>query len=282
MQKNTLNNIGNHWRLPTVGIDIAKILEDTDFSNFKYLKWQERIAIQEIIPIYTQFVQRVKKILKGNWDTETAQQLAQEFVLNYESIRLYFENTETGNGDDWGRFANYWDSNSIQRYFTDNKWIANELSITEDEVWEYFGKGVKLRLAVKNISDPIGALRRVKKHLDNTLSDTNIATGLSITEYEVRENFGKRVKLHFAVSSISDPIGALRRVKEHLDNTLSDTNIANELSITEDEVRENFGKNVKLHFAVNNISDPIDWCRKWKIWDIKIPWWVYKIPNQPH
>ena len=33
---------------------------------------------------------------------------------------------------------------------------------------------MKLRFAVGNISDPMDALRRVKKHLDETLSDEAI------------------------------------------------------------------------------------------------------------
>ena len=48
-------------------------------------------------------------------------------------------------------------------------------------------------------------------------------------------------------------MGALRRVKKHLDETLSDEAIAKELGITLEEVQENFGRSVKLHFAVGNI-----------------------------
>ena len=46
---------------------------------------------------------------------------------------------------------------------------------------------------------------------------------------------------------------ALRRVKKHLDEILTDENIRRELGISEVEVRENFTKGVKLHFAVGNI-----------------------------
>ncbi len=75
----------------------------------------------------------------------------------------------------------------------------------------------------------MGALRRVKKHLDETLSDEAIAKELGITLEEVQENFGRGVKLHFAVGNISDPMGALRRVKKHLEETLSDEAIVKEL-----------------------------------------------------
>ena len=68
---------------------------------------------------------------------------------------------------------------------------------------------------------------------------------------------------------------ALRRVKKHLDETLSDEEIMRELGITLEEVRENFGRGVKLRFAVGNISDPLDGCRKWRQGKISAPW-TYK------
>ena len=61
------------------------------------------------------------------------------------------------------------------------------------------------------------------------------------------------MKLRFAVSNISDPMDALRRVKKHLEETLSDEAIAKELGITLEEVQENFGRSVKLYFVVHNI-----------------------------
>ena len=48
-------------------------------------------------------------------------------------------------------------------------------------------------------------------------------------------------------------MGALRRVKTHMDETLTDENIMRELGISPEEVSENFIKSVKLHFAVYNI-----------------------------
>ena len=107
--------------------------------------------------------------------------------------------------------------------------IMRELGITLEEVQENFGRSVKLRFSVGNIGDPMGAIRRVKRHLDETLSDEAIMRELGITLEEVQENFGRGVKLHFATSNISDPMGALRRVKKHLDETLSDEAIVKEL-----------------------------------------------------
>ena len=88
---------------------------------------------------------------------------------------------------------------------------------------------MKLRFAVGNISDPMGALRRVKKHLEETLSDEAIMKEFGIMLEEVQENFGRGVKLYFAMRNIGDPMGALKRMKKHLEETLSDEAIMKEL-----------------------------------------------------
>ena len=46
---------------------------------------------------------------------------------------------------------------------------------------------------------------------------------------------------------------AIRRVKTHMDETLTDENIGRELGISPEEVRENFRKSEKLYFAIKNI-----------------------------
>ena len=86
-----------------------------------------------------------------------------------------------------------------------------------------------MRFSLKNISDPMGALKRMKRHLDETLRDEEIVKELGITLEEVQENFGRGVKLRFAVGNISDPMKALRRVKKNLDEILSDKAIMGEL-----------------------------------------------------
>jgi DNA-directed RNA polymerase specialized sigma subunit len=136
--------------------------------------------------------------------------------------------------------------------------IARELGMSIEEVRESFPKGIRLRFAVHNISNPLEALKRVKEHLERTLSDENISRELGMSIEEVRESFPKGMKLHFAAYNISNPLEALKRVKEHLDTTLSDENIARELGMSIEEVRESFPKRMKLHFAVHNISNPLE------------------------
>ena len=79
-----------------------------------------------------------------------------------------------------------------------------------------------------NILDPMEALKRVKKHLDETLSDGEIMRELGITLEEVQKDFGRGAKLRFAVGNASDPMKALRRVKRNLDEVLSDEAIMKE------------------------------------------------------
>ena len=87
---------------------------------------------------------------------------------------------------------------------------------------------MKLCFAVGNILDPMEALKRVKKHLDETLSDGEIMRELGITLEEVQKDFGRGAKLRFAVGNASDPMKALRRVKRNLDEVLSDEAIMKE------------------------------------------------------
>ena len=95
-------------------------------------------------------------------------------MCNYESIRLYTRSNKIGNEKDISRIAQIWDEDFIAQYFSNDVMIARELRITMEEVRENFGRSVKLHFAVKNISDPMGALRRVKKHLEETLRDEAI------------------------------------------------------------------------------------------------------------
>ena len=74
----------------------------------------------------------------------------------------------------------------------------------------------------------MNALKRMMRHLDETLSDEAIIKEFGITLEEVQENFRRNMKIHFAISNISDPMGALRRVKKNLDEVLSDEAIMKE------------------------------------------------------
>jgi hypothetical protein len=224
MKQNTVKGKSNTGRLPNVSIDVVSLLDNLTLKNYSPLRWKKEEILWEIWPFYIDFIKRVKKFLWESWNKEDAKRIGEEFILNYESIRLYCKNNKIWKSTDWGKFANIWDDEFISIYF-----------------W----------------------------------SDTKIAEELNISEKEVRENFTKSVKLHFAIGNISDPMGALRRVKKHLDETLADNQIAEELKISEEEVRENFTKSVKLYFAINNISDPMAWCCNWKAWEVTTLYWTY-------
>jgi tRNA(Phe) wybutosine-synthesizing methylase Tyw3 len=143
--------------------------------------------------------------------------------------------------------------------------------MTIEEVRENFTKGMILRFAISNISNPIEGLKRVKEHLETTLTDENLAKVFNMTIEEVRESFSRWTRLYFAISNISNPIEGLKRVKEHLETTLTDENLAKVFNMTIEEVRENFTKGMRLYFAINNISNPIKGLQRWLEGKIKAP-----------
>jgi hypothetical protein len=135
--------------------------------------------------------------------------------------------------------------------------IAEALGISEAEAADVFTPGMRVRFASGNISDPLKAIERVKSHLDNTLSDTGIAEALGISKAESADVFTRGIRVHFAVNNIFDPLKAIERVKSHLDNTLSDTGIAEALGISEAEAADVFTPSMRAYFAVKHISDPV-------------------------
>jgi DNA-directed RNA polymerase specialized sigma subunit len=141
--------------------------------------------------------------------------------------------------------------------------IAKELGWSVEDVRQIFTNHMKKRFAVSNIANPLKALGRVKEHLGVTLSDENIAEELGWNIEEVRQMFTDSMKKNLAVSNISDPLKALGRVKDHLEVTLSDENIAKELGWSVEEARNMFTDGMKRRFAVKNISDPLKGIQGW-------------------
>ncbi len=145
--------------------------------------------------------------------------------------------------------------NTLQTILTDEN-IAKELDMDIEEVKETFTKARKVHFAFKN-NDPIEALSRVKNHIEKTLTDENIASALSMDINKVQEIFNKGLKLHMAIRNISDPMEAFQRIKVHLETTLTDENLAKELNMDINEVRDMFSFAIKLHIVANNIDSPL-------------------------
>ena len=139
-----------------------------------------------------------------------------------------------------------------------------------EEVKELFTDGVRKYLAVKNISDPLDAVIRVKENYTKTLTHENIFTELNKDSdvtfdiSEVKELFTGSVRKRLAVGNISDPLDAVIRVKENYAKTLTHENIFTELNkdpnvqFEMEEVKELFTDGVRKYLAVKNISDPLD------------------------
>ena len=138
------------------------------------MKGKQEEVESEMREAFQDFCKKYKKYTKSELSSEDATALYEAFVCNYESIRLYMRSNKMENEKNTSRIAQFWDEDFIAQYFSNDSMIAQELGITLEEVRENFGRRVKLYFTVGNISDPMGALRRVKKHLDETLSDEAI------------------------------------------------------------------------------------------------------------
>jgi DNA-directed RNA polymerase specialized sigma subunit len=92
--------------------------------------------------------------------------------------------------------------------------IAEVLGIDEADAADIFTPSIRTHFAVKNISDPLKAIERVKVHLDTTLSDANIAEVLGMDEAEVANTFTYRMRTRFAVRNISDPLDGVKKYFE--------------------------------------------------------------------
>jgi hypothetical protein len=109
--------------------------------------------------------------------------------------------------------------------------------------------------------------------IDNFINkDDLIAQQLNITLEEAQELFPKWLRLRFAVGNISNPLDALQRVKQHLDTTLTDENIAQQLNITLEEAQQLFSKGLRLYFTINNISNPLEALKNWLEGKISTPY----------
>jgi hypothetical protein len=151
--------------------DVQGIIHEHTFQSVSWMEGKQGEVANEMKGVFQEFCQRYKKYTKSELSSEYAAALYETFVCNYESIRLYMRSNKMKNEKDISRIAQLWDGDFIMQYFSNDAMIAKELGITLEEVQENFGRSVKLHFAVSNISDPMGALKRVKKHLDETLSD---------------------------------------------------------------------------------------------------------------
>jgi hypothetical protein len=138
-----------------------------------------------------------------------------------------------------------------------NENIAIEFDWDIEEVKDMITLGMKKHLAINHISNPLEALRKVKYNLENILSDENIATELDWNIEEVRGIIVPWMKKDLAISYISDPIEALRKVKYNLKYILTDENIANEFNLSVEEVKNKVSMRDRRYFALFNISDPL-------------------------
>ncbi len=157
------------------------------------------------------------------------------------------------------KLATYSTYDDFRTLLYDDEYIREELGLDDNvDVQKLFPRGMRVRFAVNNISNPIGALRRVKHHLETTLSDENIREelGLNDDDIDVQELFPRGMRVRFAVHNMLNPIDALRKVKHHLETTLSDENICAKFGIDISHIPK-LHINTKKYFAYAYITNPL-------------------------
>ena len=135
-----------------------------------------------------------------------------------------------------------------------------------------FGWSNKLTSRIFKASSTITPYWEMKK-LSELLTDGNIQKkleekGVKMELEEVEKLFTDSVKKRFAVDNITNPMEAVERVAHHLTVTLTDGNIQKKLAekgvkMELEEINELFTDGMKKHFAVKNITDPLDGCVKY-------------------
>jgi hypothetical protein len=96
--------------------------------------------------------------------------------------------------------------------------------------------------------------------LDSWLADQQMT---SDERLEWRRTFDPSLLKRFIESSPGDPMSLVLRLKNNLENTLTDENIARHLNWTEERVAEIFTLGVKKRLAATNASNPMSAVSAW-------------------
>jgi hypothetical protein len=152
---------------------------------------------------------------------------------------------------------------NLEQVLTDEN-ISKELDWDIEEVRSIITSGIRKRLTVSNISNPLEALKKVKYNLENILTDENIAKELNWYIEEVKGIVDVSIKKELAYKNITDPLEALRIFKHNLEDVLTDENIAKELGWDIEEVKEIVTIGMKKALVIRNISDPLKNLKKVK------------------
>ena len=155
----------------------------------------------------------------------------------------------------WGpQFARQWLDGTILHQWADEQQFSPE----ERSRWlNMFTQGDLKQFLVKNVSDPMKALKVVVGHVKTTLTDESIATHLGWSEAEVAEIFTPGLRKYTAIGNPTNPLNVLETVAQNLES-LTDESIATHLGWSEAEVAEVFTPGLRKHFiVVHHSSDPM-------------------------
>lgn len=140
--------------------------------------------------------------------------------------------------------------------------IANLLGWPIETVETIFSPTVRKKLAAGNSADPTRPLRQVKKNVDEMLDLDLTAAALEWPKEKVRETFTDFELSYMCVRNLNNPMAYLKKVKLHLDETLTDANLSRAIGWTEEKVQSVFSPHMRKHFAIN-YRDPLAACVDW-------------------
>ncbi len=103
--------------------------------------------------------------------------------------------------------------------------IAKEFGIEVDEASSVVARNIRIHIAVHNINDPLGALKRFRENEDPAFFYPNLAEALGTTERVVKYLLPTNIRQYFALHYPTDPIKAAEKwATERLDSGIKRDN----------------------------------------------------------
>lgn len=108
--------------------------------------------------------------------------------------------------------------------------------------------------------------------IETLLLNSKLSKKFPLSPQNLKKTFTRQVKAYLLKSYPRRVLSICERIVRHLEETLRDENISQELWIPLKKVKETFTPGVKRYFAVKNVGDPIKAIKKRLAWKVKTPY----------
>lgn len=140
--------------------------------------------------------------------------------------------------------------------------VVEKLKLSPGFVDTFLTFNLRRRIAMDYLDDPLGRLYDVRDNVLPRIDDENLARLLYCTPQEAAEMFPPYLRWIAALSS-SAPLKLFKHAKLHLETTLTDERIAEQVELPLTQVQLIFMPWIRSYFAVNNTNDPLRACSDW-------------------